>query len=145
MPPQFLAYLVILCFERRYPKQNTVTRLKSKILDSPAFLPLQNFGLRHWSAQMRSVEDSSRLHLHFTTMQEDASKKIRSEGGFRLYHFVPRKKSTAKNEVEVFTKIYQNKVILSTFTCGNNHKSSWNSKCKSVAIITKALNLFCNC
>jgi len=28
----FLAYLVILCFERRCPKQNTVARLKSKFL-----------------------------------------------------------------------------------------------------------------
>jgi len=33
MPPvQFLEYLVISCFERRYPKQNTVDRLKSNIL-----------------------------------------------------------------------------------------------------------------
>ena len=34
---QILAYLIILCFERRCPKQNTVARLKSKIL------PLTNF------------------------------------------------------------------------------------------------------
>jgi len=33
MPPAiFLAYIVISCFERRHPKQNTVTRLKSNIL-----------------------------------------------------------------------------------------------------------------
>jgi len=32
MLPKFLAYLVILCFERRYPKQNTVARLTSKEL-----------------------------------------------------------------------------------------------------------------
>ena len=31
-PLQFLEYLVISCFERRYPKQNTVDRLKSNIL-----------------------------------------------------------------------------------------------------------------
>jgi len=36
-PPKYLAYLVILCFERRYPKQNTVARLKSKILAPPKF------------------------------------------------------------------------------------------------------------
>jgi len=30
MTPKFLAYLVILCFERRCPKHNTVARLKSK-------------------------------------------------------------------------------------------------------------------
>jgi len=28
--PKFLSHLVILCFERRYPKQDTVARLKSK-------------------------------------------------------------------------------------------------------------------
>jgi len=30
-PPKLLAYLVILCFERRYPKRNSVARLKSNI------------------------------------------------------------------------------------------------------------------
>ena len=30
--PQFLAYLAILCFERRNPKQNTAARLKSQFL-----------------------------------------------------------------------------------------------------------------
>jgi len=32
MPPNFLAYIVILCFERRCSKQNTVARLKSNDL-----------------------------------------------------------------------------------------------------------------
>jgi len=32
MPPRFLEYLVILCFEGRYSKQNAVSRLKSNIL-----------------------------------------------------------------------------------------------------------------
>jgi len=32
VPPKFLEYLVILCFQRRYPKQNTVTCLKSNNL-----------------------------------------------------------------------------------------------------------------
>jgi len=31
MPPKFLANLVILCFERQCPKQNTAASLKSKI------------------------------------------------------------------------------------------------------------------
>ena len=34
-PPKFLAYLVILCFDKRYLRQNTVARLKSSILDLP--------------------------------------------------------------------------------------------------------------
>ena len=33
--PKFLEYLVILRFEKRYPIQNTVARLKSKILAPP--------------------------------------------------------------------------------------------------------------
>jgi len=35
--PKFLAYLVILCSERLYPKQNTVARLKSSILTKKKF------------------------------------------------------------------------------------------------------------
>jgi len=31
LPPTFLAYIVILCFDRRYPKQNSVIGLKSNI------------------------------------------------------------------------------------------------------------------
>jgi len=32
LSPEFVECLVILCFERRYPKQNTAARLKSKVL-----------------------------------------------------------------------------------------------------------------
>jgi len=34
MPPKLLKHIVILYFERRYPKQNSVIRLKSNILVS---------------------------------------------------------------------------------------------------------------
>jgi len=45
-PPTFLAYIAILCFERQYPKQNGVIRLKSNILTLPKFFAsLQKFGL----------------------------------------------------------------------------------------------------
>jgi len=37
MPPEFLACIVISCFGRRHPKQNTVTRLKSNILAPQIF------------------------------------------------------------------------------------------------------------
>ena len=30
MPPKFLIYLIVLCFERQCPKQNAVARLRSK-------------------------------------------------------------------------------------------------------------------
>ena len=39
MPPKALAYIVILCFERRYPTQNSVIRLKSNLLTPPKFWP----------------------------------------------------------------------------------------------------------
>jgi len=32
VPPKFLEHIVILCFEKRYPKQNSVIRLKWNIL-----------------------------------------------------------------------------------------------------------------
>jgi len=43
-PPKFLAYLVILCFERLCIKPSTVPRLKSKYLAPPKML----IWLRHW-------------------------------------------------------------------------------------------------
>jgi len=39
MVPKFLEFLVVLCFERRFPQKSTVARLKSKNLAT------QNFGL----------------------------------------------------------------------------------------------------
>jgi len=42
-PPKCLELIVILCFERRYPKQNSIIRLKSNIL-APKFLGW----LRYW-------------------------------------------------------------------------------------------------
>jgi len=43
--PKFLENIVILCFERRFSKQNVVIRLQSNIFASPEFLPPQTFGL----------------------------------------------------------------------------------------------------
>jgi len=44
--PKFLEHIVILCCEKRYPKQNSVIPLKSNILASPKFFgPTQIFGL----------------------------------------------------------------------------------------------------
>jgi len=42
MLPTFLENIDILCFERRFSKQNSVIRLKSNILDPQIFCP-QNF------------------------------------------------------------------------------------------------------
>jgi len=38
--PKFLEYLLILCFERRCPKQNTADRPKSKVLAPPKIFGL---------------------------------------------------------------------------------------------------------
>jgi len=47
-PPTFLECRVILCFERRFSKQNSVIRLKSNILAHPNFFPPIFLGyLRH--------------------------------------------------------------------------------------------------
>jgi len=37
MAPKFLEGIVILCFDRQYPKQNSVIRPKSNILAPPNF------------------------------------------------------------------------------------------------------------
>jgi len=37
-PPKFLENIAILCFERRFSKQNSVIRLKQNILAAPKFL-----------------------------------------------------------------------------------------------------------
>jgi len=37
MPPKWLEFIVIFCFERRYPKQNSAFCLKSNILVPPNF------------------------------------------------------------------------------------------------------------
>jgi len=44
VPPKVLENIVILCFESRFSKQNSVIRLKSHILAPPKFLG----GLRHF-------------------------------------------------------------------------------------------------
>jgi len=43
MPPTFLENIVILCFERRFSKQNSVIRLKSYIFPPNFFAPSPNF------------------------------------------------------------------------------------------------------
>ena len=50
-PPKFLENIVILCFERRFSKQNSVIRLKSNTLTPPNFLARPKFlgWLRYWS------------------------------------------------------------------------------------------------
>jgi len=51
MPPKCLENIVILCFERRFSKQNSVIHLKSNILPPPEFFwpPPKFLGwLRHW-------------------------------------------------------------------------------------------------
>jgi len=49
--PKFLENIVILCFERRFSKQNSVIRLKSNFLSPKNFLPTSKFlgWLRHWA------------------------------------------------------------------------------------------------
>jgi len=44
IPKKFKKYIVILCFEKRFSKQNSVIRLKSNIMGSRNFLGW----LRHW-------------------------------------------------------------------------------------------------
>ena len=43
--PKFLENMVILCFERRFAKQNSVIRRKSNILAPQTLTPKKSFGL----------------------------------------------------------------------------------------------------
>jgi len=73
MPPaKFLAYLVILCFERRCPKQNTAARLRAK------YLAPQNFWAGYATGQitLRTKENSQRKKPPTTT---DVSTKCQSQ------------------------------------------------------------------
>ena len=51
------AYLIIVCFERRYPKQNAVVRLKSNILPHTNFFPHKKVfdWLHHCMSQMLAI------------------------------------------------------------------------------------------
>jgi len=44
MSPKFLENIVILCFEKRFSKQNSVIRLTSNIFGPQNVWPLPNFG-----------------------------------------------------------------------------------------------------
>jgi len=50
--------ILILCFERHFPKQNSVIRLKSNILAPPKFLGW----LRHWTTDLTFAGNRRRAH-----------------------------------------------------------------------------------
>ena len=52
LPPKFLEHIIILCLERRFPKQNSVIRVKIKIL------PPQNF----WAVYPRATQLGAWVH-----------------------------------------------------------------------------------
>ena len=59
--PKFLVYLVVFCFAKRCPKQNTVARFKSKNLSPQNFVlatPLVAVDLFHNSLQIRLIQDA---------------------------------------------------------------------------------------
>jgi len=64
--PEFLEHIVILCFERRYPKQNNVILLKSNILASQYFWAGYATGTMH-------LHVYTNIHLHLYTMQHSSS------------------------------------------------------------------------
>jgi len=51
VPPEFRAHLVVLCFDRRCLKQNTVARLESKYLAAPKILGWLRYCLRAFIEQ----------------------------------------------------------------------------------------------
>ena len=61
--------VVILCFERRYPKQNCVIQLKFNILAPPIFLPLPKIldRLRHCSQRPVVITFATKFYLRSET------------------------------------------------------------------------------
>jgi len=54
LPPKFLKHIVILCFKRRFPKQNSVIHLKANILAPRIFYPPKYLGwLHHYNQVLR--------------------------------------------------------------------------------------------
>ena len=58
-PPKFVENIVILCFERRFSKQNSVIRLKSNIL-----VPLKIFGLPPIFGLAMPLHMDTGKHIH---------------------------------------------------------------------------------
>ena len=58
-PPKFLENIVILCFEKRFSKQNSVIHLKSSILAPPKFFP-KNFWAGYATAPKQSFSLTTR-------------------------------------------------------------------------------------
>jgi len=81
MLPKFLAYLVVLCFERRCPKQNYSCSLKIEI-----FHPSQNFGLAELRRSIFFVELQCFNLLHVPTPFFSPSPNLCSKPVPKLHH-----------------------------------------------------------
>jgi len=79
MPPtKFLENIVILCFERRFFKQNSVIRLKSSILAPPNFAPPKFLGwLRHYTFPSSFLLWRQEIDLEFSKYLELRGDKFR--------------------------------------------------------------------
>jgi len=64
-PPQIFRTYSLLCFERRYHKQNSVIRLKSNILDPTKVLSAPMFGLAALLPAGASCQTCERIILLF--------------------------------------------------------------------------------
>ena len=71
-PPNFLENMVILCFERRFSKQNSVIRLKSNTFAPKIFFPPPNFWAGYATASAcRALDPRHLLFSLFTTEIEN--------------------------------------------------------------------------
>jgi len=76
---KFLENTVILCFERRFSKQNSVIRLRSSILHPPKFLGW----LRHCTKTVKYSEKRKNNHLPKTKIILQPKYKV----GFAVFTF----------------------------------------------------------
>jgi len=83
MPPKFSESIVILCFERRFSKQNRVIRLKSNIFGAPKFLGwprhcLESSGLDQHGSVLRCCGSVVYINQFCTLTRELFTNLIRS-------------------------------------------------------------------
>jgi len=127
IPQIFFAYLVVLCFDRRCPKQNIVARLKSTYLSHQKILGW----LRHWLQGIDSYNFSLSLeHLTSTeTYSLQAFLPAENCTSYTLTSFVTSEKNrrcAILRSLRKFRKSFLNlKMQLSSRRTALTHGKNW--------------------
>jgi len=95
---QLSEYLVILCFDRRYTKQNNVTRLESNILAHPKILGWLRHCLAVWNWNVISITEELHGFLVFVRVARNFG-ILPDNGSFGEHHLQRRSASPASGTI----------------------------------------------